>query len=676
MSILLNTKIVLLIIQLVFVVLYFVPAAAFTAEPPDSSLKTELLWPVNAIPALTSSFCEFRARHFHAGIDVKTYGQIGVPCVAVAAGRVTRIKVTPGGYGKAVYLDIGDGRVAVYAHLDRFAPLLTDILHREQEMTAKYSQDIFLEGDQAPLFQPGEIIAYSGRSGTVHPHLHYELRKGWDRTLNPLTNGYAAEDTIPPTPTDLAVTPLDAFSTVENDCQPRLYERLMRHQDGIWRVGEPIGIYGRVGLSLDAYDRANGAENQLSAYRFELFISGQGRWVTQYDEFNYNDTRQIEVERDYRLWRCQKGAYHRLYRVPGNRLDKMVFGDGVITGQDSTDFPIQVRIRVSDAADNQSIVELTFASDRKEDEMRAIVGRPLWSSNGNSRWGTIEVTLLDGFLRLSASPGVAGFRINHNWHLDLITRSVEGLVVGAWKPPADFDGKLNILAVNKNGDIAASVEQKLFPLFPDRMNTAASADGKMTINIPPQAVYDTTYISITPISNYDVKDWIQSVYKVEPLDQPLAAAVNISIKAPSENSPEGWGLYYYNPRKGWIFLDNEDHQGWISASTASWERFGLVRDLDKPRIRIQRPLPGQLIAANQLRIESSVTDSTSGIIAEGLAMKLDGKVLPAEWDAPMRRFIFHPWWNIPPGKHNLEITAVDRVGNRSVQSVAFQVRPY
>ncbi|MFH0765382.1 MAG: M23 family metallopeptidase, partial [Calditrichota bacterium] len=361
-----------------------IPVGALTSTQPDTSSGAALLGPVKTTPALTSSFCEFRARHFHAGIDAKTYGQIGVPCVAVADGRITRIKVTPGGYGKALYLDFGGGLVAVYAHLDRFVPLLTDILHREQERTSKYTQDIFLEGDQAPRFRRGEIVAYSGRSGTVHPHLHFELRKGWDQAINPLTNGYKAEDTIPPTPTDLAVTPLDASSTVEMDCQPRLYERLMRHHDGVWRVGEPIGVNGRVGLSLDAYDRANSAENVLSAYRFELFVNGQSRWITQYDEFNYEDTRQIEVERDYRLWRNQKGAYHRLYRASGNRLDSIVFGDGVIVGRDSADFPIEVRILVSDAAGNQSVVELTLVSDRIEDEMRAVVGRPLWNGNGSS----------------------------------------------------------------------------------------------------------------------------------------------------------------------------------------------------------------------------------------------------------------------------------------------------
>ncbi|MFH0764915.1 MAG: hypothetical protein V2A61_00695, partial [Calditrichota bacterium] len=398
------------------------------------------------------------------------------------------------------------------------------------------------------------------------------------------------------------------------------------------------------------------------------------RWITQYDEFNYEDTRQIEVERDYRLWRNQKGAYHRLYRASGNRLDAMVFGDGTIVGRDSADFPIEVRILVSDAAGNQSVVELTLVSDRIEDEMRAVVGRPLWNGNGNSlRSGAIDVTILDGFFRFSAPPGVAGFRINHNWHLDLVTRSVEGLVIGVWKPPTDFNGDLSVIAVNRKGDIAASTKQNLFPLFPDRINTAVY--GKISINIPPNAIYDTTYIQITPISNYNITGWIQSVYKVDPFDQPLAAAVKIALQAPPEAELAGWGLYYYNPRQGWIFLGNEYREGWISASATSWERFGLVRDLDKPRIKIQRPLPGQVVTTARPRFESSVTDSTSGVIAEGLALKLDGKILPSEWDPPMRRFIFQPWWNIPPGEHKLEITAVDRVGNRSVQSVTFKVQP-
>lgn len=50
-----------------------------------------------------------RPGHFHAGIDIKTDGAEGKPLVAVADGYVSRVSVSPSGYGRAIYLTLGNG---------------------------------------------------------------------------------------------------------------------------------------------------------------------------------------------------------------------------------------------------------------------------------------------------------------------------------------------------------------------------------------------------------------------------------------------------------------------------------------------------------------------------------------------------------------------------------------
>ena len=84
----------------------------------------EYQWPSNASNTITAVFGDERSRRFHAGIDVRTYGIIGKEIYAIESGYVERIKITHNGYGKAIYLKLDDGNTALYAHLDKFNPIL------------------------------------------------------------------------------------------------------------------------------------------------------------------------------------------------------------------------------------------------------------------------------------------------------------------------------------------------------------------------------------------------------------------------------------------------------------------------------------------------------------------------------------------------------------------------
>ena len=242
-------------------------------------------WPVDAPPALTSTFGEYRPGHFHSGIDLKTYGKVGLPCRAIVDGSVIRVKLSPGGYGKALYLKLNDGRIAVYAHLDDFTPELNEIIHREQDRNKSYSLDLSLDDQETVAFRRGEIVAFSGRSGVKHPHVHFEIRSNMNEVVNPLLNDFDVADNHPPVPVAFSISPLDGNSTVEGDHQPRIYSRLVMHHDGVYRTGEPIGINGRVGISIDTYDRANNSENLLAVYKIELVVNEETIWNTTFDRF-------------------------------------------------------------------------------------------------------------------------------------------------------------------------------------------------------------------------------------------------------------------------------------------------------------------------------------------------------------------------------------------------------
>ena len=69
---------------------------------------------------LSGNFGELRVNHFHGGVDFKTQGVVGKPVRCIADGYISRLTVTPGGYGKAVYITHHNGYTSVYGHLQKF----------------------------------------------------------------------------------------------------------------------------------------------------------------------------------------------------------------------------------------------------------------------------------------------------------------------------------------------------------------------------------------------------------------------------------------------------------------------------------------------------------------------------------------------------------------------------
>ncbi|MBN2308918.1 MAG: M23 family metallopeptidase, partial [Candidatus Hydrogenedentes bacterium] len=122
------------------------------AEPYD--------WPLDLPRALTSSFAEYRPGRFHAGIDLRT-GPVGKAVHAPADGHVSRIRCSPWGYGKAVYVQLADGNTVVFGHLQGFSAPLEAYVRAHQHRLRSYTVDLYPEAGAFPV-RRGEVIARSG----------------------------------------------------------------------------------------------------------------------------------------------------------------------------------------------------------------------------------------------------------------------------------------------------------------------------------------------------------------------------------------------------------------------------------------------------------------------------------------------------------------------------------
>ena len=111
-----------LVLAVLFIAACWIMAPSVPGAADGSHL---LLWPLPFRSGCSSSFGEYRETHFHGGIDITTRRTIGWPCLAVADGRVVRIRREPGGYGRVLYLRLDDGRTAVYGHVCRFDSRVT-----------------------------------------------------------------------------------------------------------------------------------------------------------------------------------------------------------------------------------------------------------------------------------------------------------------------------------------------------------------------------------------------------------------------------------------------------------------------------------------------------------------------------------------------------------------------
>ncbi len=292
-------------------VIWVLLAIVFTAHAQN------YLWPTTASRHLSSSFCEYRPAHYHSAIDIKTWNREGYPVFAIDDGEIYRIRISPFGYGKVLYLKLKDGHYAVYAHLKKFVPKIERAVFRQQLKKMRYSIDWYPKN--WPV-KRGELLAYTGQTGIGVPHLHFEIRDSLQHPLNPLAF-YKGEikDTIAPILQELLVIPLTAQSTVNGSHLPRIIP-LIKDKNHHYRLQDSLSASGTIGLALRSYDLADGVYNKFTYYQTHLFWDGKEVFNVSYDTLDFAKTLLADVEIYYPFKSLLHKRFRKLFIEPFNTL--------------------------------------------------------------------------------------------------------------------------------------------------------------------------------------------------------------------------------------------------------------------------------------------------------------------------------------------------------------------
>lgn len=327
-----------------------------TAKAQASSYPT-FAPPINYPMSLSGTFGELRRTGFHFGIDLRSQWTDEEDLIlSIADGFVSRISVSPGGYGNAIYIDHPNGYTSVYAHLDRFAPEIQEWVRAQQYRQQSFRVNLYPQRNQFPV-KTGQFLGTMGNTGhSFGKHLHFEIRRTDGQIpLNPLLFGYEVPDRHAPILQELGVHILDdRGNTLERTTLP-----LRRVVGDRFSTGkEKIEIRGwQFGLSLKGHDRMTGTNNRNGIYHIALYVDDELYHEIRFDRIAYSERPYFRTHVSHAINVLDNKRHHLLYQHEGNRLQ--LYCDcptyGIIKAFEKQDR--HIRIVASDFQGNESEVE-------------------------------------------------------------------------------------------------------------------------------------------------------------------------------------------------------------------------------------------------------------------------------------------------------------------------------
>ena len=609
-------------------------------------------WPLDLEPVLTSSFGEYRPGRFHAGIDLRTYG-IGQPVRAPESGEVARVRASPYGYGKALYIRLADGNTAVFAHLDRFASPVAEYVFDAQHERQSYTVDLYPGEGEFPV-ERGEVVAYSGRTGVGAPHLHYEIRDPDNQPINPRRVGLTWPDTQAPEFERLLIAPRNPESTVRGDIIPQILS--VRRAGSNRYEASRVYASGEIGFAVDVTDRSEEGGFSLGVHTIVTRVDGEEVFRMDNDLLSYDTVNDGRVS--FHPFHLDEGRFWLQWRWTGNRSPNFLVSERNGWHSVGND-PASVEITAKTFMGNEASLSFELLPERAS-EPAGPGSPPSRVAPGNltiepiGEWLGITalfsqaesvrpILLFDG----ARAEGARFRRIDR----ETFRTGYEGR-----------DGRETV-EIGVEHPRMAAIEETYHIIHDDEEERVITfEDGE--IRVPGEAVYGTLFLRkerepITPDSPELTPRG--DAFKLEPEDTPLAGAIEVTLPEPDEyGNPERLGVYRRDGER-WSHVGAEREDGQFRFSTRSLGAFMIMEDNTPPSVRNisisaggQRPTARPVIRGDVAGEGSGIDRIDATVNGEWIIMRYDPELDEATWERDH---------DLPEGSHQLTIRARDHAGN-------------
>jgi hypothetical protein len=322
-------------------------------ENPENNVA--FISPVKIPLSLSANFGELRIDHYHSGLDIKTQGVTGKEVVAAASGYIYRISVSPGGFGKALYIKHPSGYSTVYGHLESFNPEIDKYVNTQQYEKKSFLVTLYPPRERFQVRQ-GDIIGLTGNSGSSGgPHLHYEIRKSeGEIPVNPLFFDFGISDNIKPVIEKLIVYPVNGNTLINNQNKKKWINVTGSNGKFAIPADTEIIISGEAGFGIKSFDQLDESNNKCAVYSIELLVDSSSVFKYVMDAFSFNESRYINSHIDYEIFQKEKMYIERTFVLPNDKLSvyKNLVNRGICNFNDNRTH--MAEIIVTDMNDNKS----------------------------------------------------------------------------------------------------------------------------------------------------------------------------------------------------------------------------------------------------------------------------------------------------------------------------------
>ncbi|MCU0329162.1 MAG: M23 family metallopeptidase [Chitinophagales bacterium] len=247
----------------------------------------KMLFPLPSFMGVAGSFCELRANHFHGGIDFKTNKKEGFPLKSVLSGKIRRIAVNSGGYGRVLYIDHpSQGVTSVYAHLSSFSPKIQALV--DSVANATQSNTLDFQPAYDIMINRGEIIAFSGNSGSSSaPHLHFEVRDMiTENILSPL-------DYLPSYP-DNSHPKFINLKFINKLTNKTINSSPLNGKSTTLDISE-LTNFPYIDVAIEVVDQTSDLENKLGIQHLSMSVNGKTYSSQSWKNVSFSDQKLVNI---------------------------------------------------------------------------------------------------------------------------------------------------------------------------------------------------------------------------------------------------------------------------------------------------------------------------------------------------------------------------------------------